>query len=292
MKVLHITGGELNTGAARGVYTLHCALRDVGIESKILTNANKTITNDKNIITVSGSKWGKILSLIYRNLDQLCSIFYKKRKKFIFSTGFFGFDITKYKEFAEADIIHLHWINEGFVNIKYLEKITKPLVWTLRDMWPFTGGCHVGKILMCENYKSGCGHCKQLDSNKKNDLSKIIWNRKKKYLPKKMSIVGISHWITDLAKESLLFQNYNIKTIYNNVNTNDFSPINKKIARDILKIKTNKIIISYYASTEMWKGALYLQDIIKNTDKNKYFFLFFGKFDYNFLSKFEFDYKK
>ena len=52
----------------------------------------------------------------------------------VISTGITGFDFTKIKEYKEADIIHLHWINSGFVNIKHLKKIDKPIIWSLRDL--------------------------------------------------------------------------------------------------------------------------------------------------------------
>ena len=50
----------------------------------------------------------------------------------------------------EADIINLHWINGGFLSLKSLEKLSelnKPVVWTLHDMWAFTGGCHYNSEL-------------------------------------------------------------------------------------------------------------------------------------------------
>ena len=136
--------------------------------------------------------------MIRSQLNNLPMLFYKNRKKIIFSTGFVGFNFTKTKEYKEADIIHLHWINGGFVSVKDLSKIDKPIVWTMRDMWPFTGGCHYS--LECDKYKIGCGNCPQLNSNKSFDLTKYVLNRKKKYLLKSMKIVGISHWLSDEAK--------------------------------------------------------------------------------------------
>ena len=87
----------------------------------------------------------------------------------------FGINFTKTKEYQEFDIIHLHWINGGFVNIKHLAKVDKPIVWTMRDMWPMTGGCHYS--MKCEKYKTGCGNCEQLKSNSGYDRSKFVLNR-------------------------------------------------------------------------------------------------------------------
>ena len=56
-----------------------------------------------------------------------------------------GTDITSLPEFQQADVIHLHWINQGMLSLKNIEKILasgKPVVWTMHDMWPCTGICH------------------------------------------------------------------------------------------------------------------------------------------------------
>jgi hypothetical protein len=182
MKVLHIVAGDLNGCAARGAYWLHLGLKELEVDSKIFTNSKITLGDD-SVVTTSKTKKDKLFNMIRSQLDNIFTIFYPKRKKIIFSTGFFGIDFTKTREYKEADIIHLHWIN-GLVNVKHLNKVNKPIVWTMRDMWPLTGGCHVAEALECENYKTGCGNCKQLISKSSYDLSKYILNRKKKYIPK------------------------------------------------------------------------------------------------------------
>jgi hypothetical protein len=104
------------------------------------------------VVSIITNKKSRVKNFIRRELDSFPVIFYRRREKIIFSTGFFGFDFTKTKEYKRADIIHLHWINGGFINIKHLAKVKKPIIWTMRDMWPMTGGCHYS--LNCENYKT------------------------------------------------------------------------------------------------------------------------------------------
>ncbi|MCB0502451.1 MAG: glycosyl transferase group 1, partial [Bacteroidetes bacterium] len=72
---------------------------------------------------------------------------------FYFSPANFGMDISKHPLIKAADIIHLHWINLAFLSInsiKQLAVLNKPVVWTLHDMWAFTGGCHYSGD--CTNY--------------------------------------------------------------------------------------------------------------------------------------------
>ena len=286
IKILHIIAGGLGGGAARGAYWLHLGLRELGVNSEILTNSKVTL-GDENVTTILKDRKSKIENMIRSQLDVLPARFYKNRKKFIFSTGFVGFNFTKTKEYKKADIIHLHWINGGFVNVKDLSKIDKPIVWTMRDMWPFTGGCHYS--LECDKYKKGCGNCTQLNSNKSFDLSRWVLNRKKKYLPKSMKVVGISHWLSREAKKSELFRDFDVKTISNNINSNDFFPIDKNIAKEILGIKTNKKIILAGSTSlkDFYKGL----DAIGQLDKDKYFLCFFGNLDKSVVEKLGFEYK-
>ncbi len=290
MKILHIVAGELTGGAAKGAYNLHRGLLNLGVESVVLTNGSKTL-DDSTARSIIINKKSYLKNFFRKQLDLSLSFFYRKRRKIIFSSGIFGFDFTKTTEYKEADIIHLHWINFGFINIKDLKKIKRPIVWTLRDMWPMTGGCHYS--LDCENYKVGCGHCKQLNSNKKRDLSRFIVKRKEKYLSKNIKLVGISRWLSNKAKESYLFKDFDIRTISNNIDTDEFFPINKKEAREALGIKTNKKIILAGANNlkDFYKGFDKFLQSIQKLNNNDYFLCFFGKLEKEVLDKTDFEYK-
>ena len=290
MKVLHIVAGDLSGGAARGAYWLHSGLRELEVDSKVFTNSKITL-GDSNVVTTIKTKTDQPVKTIRGQLDNFLLLLYPKRKQIIFSTGMFGVDFKKTKEYEEADIVHLHWINGSFVNIKHLAKIDKPIVWTLRDMWPLTGGCHYS--MECEKYKTGCGNCEQLRSSSSYDLSKFVLNRKKKYLPKNMKLVGISNWLSERAKESELFKEFDIRTISNNIDTSEFFSIDKKIARDILGIKTQKkiVLVGSTSLKDFYKGFVKFQEAVKELDKSKYFLCFFGNVDKNVAEELGFEYK-
>ena len=290
MKVLHLIAGELTGGAAKGAYCLHKGLLGSGVDSKILTNSRTTF-GDKTVLSVNKSKKDYIKNIFRIQIDILPVIFYKNRERRIFNTGFFGFDFTKTKEYKEADIIHLHWINNGFVNIKHLRKVKKPIVWTIRDMWPMTGGCHYP--LDCFNFKKGCGFCKQLKSKNKNDLSRLVLKRKEKYLLKKIKIVGISEWLSGQARKSKLFKDFDVRTISNNINTSEFFPVNKKIARSVLGLKTNKKIILVGASNlaDFYKGFDKFLKALNELNSEDYFLCFFGKIEKKIADKIKFEYR-
>ncbi|MFM2482041.1 glycosyltransferase family 4 protein [Celerinatantimonas sp. YJH-8] len=289
MKILHIVAGDLLDGAARGAYGLHLSLRDKGIHSVILSNSSSSYGDD-GVVLSGKTIFDKLKNYFRRKFDKIFIKFYKNRKNYIFSTGMIGIKFKKLSEYKEADIIHLHWINDGMINIKDFYGVNKPIVWTIRDMWPFTGGCHYA--MQCKGYQQSCHYCPQLQAKSKNNLASFILKRKEKNLPKNIKLVGISHWITSKALESQLFKNFDVRTIFNNVNCDIFSPIEKSIARSALKINTRKKVILCGASKldEFYKGLDHYISALEFLDQEKYFLCFFGNFDSEIIRNLGFEY--
>ena len=158
-------------------------------------------------------------------------------------------------------------------------------------MWPMIGGCHYA--MECDKYKTGYGNCEQLKSKSNYDLSKIVLNRKKKYLPKGMKVVGISHWLSSEAKKSALFKDFDIRTISNNIDTKEFFPVNKEIAKERLGIKTNKkiILVGSTSLKDFYKGFSKYLEAIRFLDGNKYYLCFFGNIDKKTVDSLGFEYK-
>jgi len=253
MKILHVVAGSLNGGAARGALWLHEGLRCQGVDSKILTQFPSNIENTVSI--TSPNRLKRVKLKIEHRIENYWLSQYPNKQNRIFSTGLIGNDITVMPEYKDTDIIHLHWINNDMLSIKDIGKIEKPIVWTLRDMWPMTGGCHYS--MDCTHYEAGCGNCEQLNSTNASDLSSTILDKKKNLFPKDMKLVGISRWISAMAQNSDLFKNFDIRTISNNINTNDFIPIDKDIARNILGLDTKKKVILVGSTNikDFYKGS-------------------------------------
>ena len=165
----------------------------------------------------------------------------------------------------------MHWINFGFISIYSLEKLfklNKPIVWTLHDMWAFTGGCHHSGD--CENYQMACGNCEQyLKNPAENDLSNQIWQRKntifKPEFINKTTIVGCSEWLANRAKKSSLLKGFSVKAIPNPLDISLFSPQNKAEARQKLGLPIDKKLILFVAAkiSVIWKGFIYFQEALE-----------------------------
>ena len=283
IKVLHIVAGDLNQGAARGAYWLHMGLISNGINSTMLNNGKLVGEQYENVININEFSYvAQKINFLRSRLDIYIKKFYKNSRKEIFSTGLFGFNFTRLNAYKEADLIHLHWINGGLVNLEVLNEIKKPIVWTIRDMWPFTGGCHYS--LDCKRYLSSCGNCFYLNSNKEKDLSTYLFNRKKRIIKNKsIEIVGISNWISREAKRSSLLGKEKISTIYNNIDTDVFRPYDKIEVKQELKIDSDKkiILVGAINSKNTWKGFKFLKNALNRLNADKYQVLTFGKINHD-----------
>ena len=204
MKVLIVNTFDIQGGAARAAYRLHRSLLDAGIDSQMLVQKK---SNDDYAVIGPTSKIEKALNFLKPHLDQLPVKFYKNKTKTLFSPAWIGSKkiIQKINE-IDPDIVHLHWICGGMIKIEDIIKIKAPIVWSLHDMWAFTGGCHYDES--CNGFKYRCGNCKVLGSNRKRDLSRKVFKRKEKIFNKRQNIVivGLSKWLSECSKNSTLLK--------------------------------------------------------------------------------------
>lgn len=261
MKILHIASGELSGGAAKGSYLLHQAQCEIGISSKLLISGRDSCGDESVIALAAGSQRQRVEFVLRSRIGNLPLSLYRRRKPWIFNTGLAGIDFTRLPDYKRADLIHLHWIN-GLVAMPTLRKIKKPIVWTMRDMWPLTGGCHYS--MDCSRYQEGCGRCPQLQSGATNDMSRFTVSVKRRCLPPKLQPVGISHWLSDAAAASAVFANHSVRTISNNIDTRVFAPADQAAARSLLGLPPEKkiVLIGAQKLTAFYKGFdLFLEAI-------------------------------
>ena len=163
------------------------------------------------------------------------------------------------------DIINLHRICGGYLQIETLAKFNKPIVWTLHDMWAFTGGCHYSQE--CARYTKSCGSCPQLDSNRDWDLSRWVWQRKAKaWQDLNLTIVTPSQWLAKCARVSSLFQDLPIKVIPNGIDTTKYKPIAQSLARELLNLPQDKQLVLFgamNATSDRRKGFHFLQPALQ-----------------------------
>ncbi|ERT67843.1 glycosyltransferase, group 1 family protein [Cetobacterium somerae ATCC BAA-474] len=279
ISIIHLTTGASNQSA---VTRLVEAERKEGLNSIILTLDNKTSYNFvKNYL----DKKTKILIKYLINFLEKIQL---KQTETPFSISNYSIsNFIKNNELLTADIIHLHWINGGFIGTKFLEKLQqleKKIVITMHDSWFFTGGCHVK--LGCKKFENYCHTCEQLKSKKYRDVSYYNFKRKEKIFKNFNGIVVTpSYWLEMEAKKSKVLSKNKIITIGNTLDFEIFKPIDRGIARKILNINSDKIILGFGAldfSSAKYKGYEYLELILnkffrdKKEKKNNYEILILG----------------
>ena len=278
MKVLHINTTDIEGGAARAAYRLHRALLAKGIDSQMLVQ--KKLSDDYTVQTVAKTKVGKFLNFLRPYIDSLPLQKYKNRSKTPFSPAWVPFSkvVDRINE-INPDIVHLHWICGGMIRIEDLAKIKQPIVWTMHDMWPFTGGEHYDEGQ--QHYTEKCGNSKILNSHKENDLSRRLWERKNKTYVKinLLNTISPSQWMYEEVKKSSLLKNKTNHLLPNVLNTNIFKLIPKEIARDLWNLPQEKKLILFgaiAATNDDRKGFSLLINALKSLDVKNTEIIIFG----------------
>jgi len=266
MKILHLSAASEQTGAGKATILTHQALKELGVESQVLflksriKDTNIFSYHDKNILT-------RFWRFFITSLDRFQLKFYRNKKNQIFSPGFIGLKLRNQELFKWADIIHIHWANHGFIDIKEINKWNKPVVWTLRDMWAFTGGCHYS--FSCNKYRHTCGLCPVLQSTKTKDLSFFGQKRKLKYLSNEnIKWIAISSWMQKAAQASTVLSGKEINIIHSGVDSNSFNILDKIQLRKKYGFNSSDRIILIGAGNlrESYKGFEHVVNVLNKTD--------------------------
>lgn len=243
MKVLHLSKSDIDGGAARGSFWLHEALKARGVDSSMMV-ARKYSDDDTTIQLPS--KLARFTARLRGRLDEWPLRPYRKTDESYWSVNWVPARLGQFVKEMAPDILHLHWVGAGFLPVSALKQFNCPVVWTLRDMWAFTGGCHY--TAGCERYQQTCGACPQLRSTDDEDLSRTIWRRKRKYWRDvDLSLVPISGWLGDCARESTLFSACPIEVIPNGLDLDNFRPSDRRQARRLWNLPEDRKIIVYGA---------------------------------------------
>jgi glycosyltransferase involved in cell wall biosynthesis len=209
--------------------------------------------------------------------ERLDFLRYEKSKniRFAYSPANFGTDIRRVPAVADADVLHFHWINHGFLSLNFIEKIAalhKPVVFTLHDQWLFTGGCHYSNE--CTHYEKQCGNCTEfLKKPHATDLSHRIYLRKKEIIPKikNLKVVTCSPWLAKLAQNSGILQGVDVQAISNCIDTQVYAPLPAAAARQMLGLPDAGVPLVLFAAgnvADSRKGFEYLIQALQHL-KNK-----------------------
>jgi len=184
-------------------------------------------------------------------------------------------------ELVQSDILQLHWVSDFIDHKSFFASIpdSLPIVWTLHDMNPFSGGCHYSNG--CDKYATQCESCPQLANPSQRDLSACSFKIKLDALhTKNLHIVTPSTWLEREARRSHVFSRAtSFQTIHNGLDTEVYSPRERGEVRRKLDIPDDVTVIGFGAHSlgAQRKGFhLLLDALAKLQTKVKVMGLVFG----------------
>ena len=261
MRVLIVNTSERTGGAAVAANRLMEALNNNGVKAKMLVRDKET-----DSLTVAGvggglrHKW----NFLWERWCIFCRLQFSRKHLFEVDIANAGTDVTRTREFREADVVNLSWVNQGMLSLSGIKKILdsgKPVVWTMHDFWPATAICHYPHG--CKAYRAqGCHSCPYLPGGgSRHDLAHRVWKRKERiWRSRNITFVACSRWLAAEVKGSGLLTGKQVVSIPNPIDTREFRPADKGEARLRLSLPSDKRLVLFVSqrTTDKRKGMDYM----------------------------------
>lgn len=285
MKILKINYSDTSGGAARAAYRLHKGLIDHGIDSDMLVQ--QKYSDDPSVEACYGnSKIGFAYGSLRSSVNALMNKLQSSTNTNVHNTNWLPSGLHSQINKSNADIVHFHWIGSGMLSIREVSKIEKPIVWTLHDIWAFSGAEHYDDLQSPHRYEQAYTRKNRPSGYSGFDIDRWTWNRKMKHWSdKELNIVTPSKWLANCARESSLFGSKNIQVIANGLDLDLYKPIPKEWVRQILNLPEDKkkyiLFGAMSATSDERKGFKQLQKALKLVKGKDYHLLIFGSEGYD-----------
>lgn len=243
MKVLHISQSSGRGGAARAALRIHNAQMTNGTNSSMLVSVSDDFTPGVHLPKRTALRvLGRALSPL---VDTALSKLQIPINKGLHSPGLSSSISWREINRSDIDVVNLHWVQGGVLSIYAISRIKKPLVWTLHDMWAFSGAEHYdnGSRRWTESYSKSS----KPDQDKGLDLNRFIYLLKKILLKTKIHIVTPSKWMRDCVAESSLMSQWPVRVIPYPIDTTLWRPEDKQNAKKLLGLPSNCQVILFGA---------------------------------------------
>ena len=227
--VLHLSTYDTNGGAARAASALHQAMLGEGVDSRFRTAEGRRF-------------------LVASQLDRQLWRLQRSPTVTWRSTARFGSLGADEINRTSADVVNLHWVTNGFLSVKEIGRIAKPVVWSLYDMWPFTGTEHYGADTPDARWRTGYTKANRPSDESGPDLDRTTWEAKRRHWVRPMHIVPASSWLTDSARSSALMGSWPIHRVPHVVDSEAFSPMPSEEARAQLGLPPGVPLVLFLAS--------------------------------------------
>jgi glycosyltransferase involved in cell wall biosynthesis len=241
MKVAIVSTYDIEGGAARAAFRLHEALRQSGIESEMFVQHRSS--NEPGVRGPKGNL-PKMVGRIRWQLDQLPAQLAGARRG-AFAVNILGGGLRQRLADFAPDVVHLHWVNAGYVSVHELAGLNLPVVWTAHDMWPFTGGCHYDGG--CGRFESGnCQPCPMQSRAPSWPVARQRLGAKSAVADRSdITFVAPSRWMASVAARSPVGRGRRIEVIPNGIDLTRFKAIDRCAARDLFGLRQDRLVLLF-----------------------------------------------
>lgn len=254
MKILLISNA-LGGGAGKACLRLFYALRRNGQEVKLLHLEGQSVP-DPDIVSFYPSVRDLFLRQITSYPFQLVKHIYYADFHRAYRLPSSIHRLEKHPLIEWADVINLHWVPDFVHYRRFFKRIgRKPVVWTMHDMLPFSGGYHYES-------ESPSRRIPRVER-------KIVATKRKATEGTNLTITAPSSWLLEVSERASTFANCRHTHIFNGLPLDIYKPTRKNIARSIMGLPGNKQIILFAADSvnSRRKGGHYLTAALDQLDQ-------------------------
>jgi glycosyltransferase involved in cell wall biosynthesis len=244
LKIVHISDSDSGGGAAHAMSRLHGVLRRIGVDSQVLVRNSAAPGNAVEAIATRGDADNLFPAVREAIVRQYVELNRTNISNTHFSLHIDGADVSRVPLVASSDIVHLHW-TASFLTPADVRVLldTKPVVWTLHDFEPLTGGCHFPAG--CEGYVDGCTHCPQLVRDPFQVTATTLRDKKTLWSGSGPTFVAPSRYMAERARRSAVAEHAGTSIVHipHGVDVEAFRPRSKAAARRALGVPEDGLYV-------------------------------------------------
>lgn len=207
-------------------------LRSKGVDARMLVGAPLPKGAPEYVSSLAG--WRQRWAFYAERAEVFSAVKFDRKHLFRFSSACCGVGILSHPWVEWADVIHIHWVQHGFLSLRGLQGLLslprKKIYWSLHDLWPLTGGCHIPYTvqprgaLFCQQFMRECLFCPLLHTKGRGDLSTKLFSLKHQLPLSRVHFLGVSREVVSLARSAPLLEGARISLLPNFVDPQEFFP--------------------------------------------------------------------
>ncbi len=261
VRVLHISIADGGGGAARAAQRIHSALRRHGVDSQMLVV--QKLTDDSTVHELPSRRSDWITRAVSRRILRL-----RRAEARVQSLNVFPSGVLRSIEALCPDVVNLHWVGGNAMSIGEIGRVTRPVVWTLHDMWAFSGVDHYEFPSSPGRYRMGYSRPSRSLHDHGLDLDRWVYLYKRwRWRRQTFHFISPSHWLAGCLRGSSLLGRHAVHVVPNCVDTTVFRRTERRLARERLELPFGKRLLLFGAvasTSDRRKGYAYLLDALES----------------------------